>query len=59
MTGVQTCALPIYNGNVKCNLGSEVTGGRDFTLEIDKENLDKLDKIQFIISDSNQNSEEN
>ena len=47
------------NGNVKCNLGSEVTGGRDFALEIDKENLDKLDKIQFIISDSNQNSKEN
>lgn len=47
------------NGNVKCNLGSEVTGGRDFALEIDKENLDKLDKIQFIVSESNQNSEEN
>ena len=46
------------NGNVKCNLGSEVTGGRDFALEIDKENLDKLDKIQFIISESNQNFKE-
>lgn len=47
------------NGNVKCNLGSEVTGSSDFALEIDKDDLDKLDKIEYIIQDSNQNSKQN
>ena len=46
------------NGNMKCTIGSEVTGSSDLSLEIDKDNLDKLDKTQFIIQDSNQSSEE-
>ena len=47
------------NGNMKCTIGSEVTGSSDLSLEIDKDDLDKLDKIEYIIQDSNQDSEEN
>lgn len=47
------------NGNMKCTIGSEVTGSSDFALEIDKDDLDKLDKIEYIIQDSNQNSKQN
>ncbi len=47
------------NGNMKCTIGSEVTGSSDLSLEIDKDDLDKLDKIEYIIQDSNQNSKQN